>query len=130
MTRLFLIVLLVLLSSGPAHAEWVSFAESDSGATVYVDRDTIRRNGDVVKWWELMDHKTVQTGAGESFLSVMAQNEYDCAEERHRTLAVTYFSGNMGSGNVVYSDSDEQSWEPVQPQSVGQTMWELACAKQ
>jgi hypothetical protein len=43
MTRLLLIALLVL-SSGPVYAEWVTVisSESSGGYTVYVDPDTIR----------------------------------------------------------------------------------------
>jgi hypothetical protein len=130
MTRLFLITLLILLNGGPAYAEWVAVAKTDDqGMTTYVDRDTIRHKGNVVKLRELADFKTVQTGVDESFLSFKVQSEYDCAEDRHRTLALTYFSGNMGRGNVVFSDSDEQKWEPVQPGSVDQILWKVACAK-
>lgn len=74
---------------------------------MYVDTDTIRRKGDMVNWWELMDRKTVRTVAGTWFLSVKAQHEFDCAEERHRSLTFTDFSGNMGNGNVVFSDLTE-----------------------
>ena len=41
MTRLLLIALLVL-SSGPAYAEWVAIGSADDGMTAYVDPDTIR----------------------------------------------------------------------------------------
>ncbi len=126
----FLITLLVL-SSGPAYAEWeLLYRHDDRGETMYVDTDTIRRKGDVVKWWELYDHKTVQTDAGHSYLSSKVQREYDCAEERNRTLAYTWFSGHMGSGTVVYNSSNKGKWAPVAPGSVGQALWKAACNKQ
>ena len=132
MTRLILITLLVL-SSGPAYAEWVAigYSESLGGYTVYVDLDTIRRKGDLVKMWYLLDFETIQTVAGDSFLSSKSQHEYDCTEERDRILALTMFSGNMGSGKVVYSSSDKDKWEwaPVQPDSISQTLWKVACNK-
>ena len=59
--------------------------------------------------WQLYDYKTVQTVAGDSFLSMKRFNEYDCTEERTRTLGYTWFSGNMGNGNVVYSTTEVQS---------------------
>ena len=128
MTRLFLIALLVL-SSGPAYAEWVLVDANNSGETVYVDPDTIRRKGDLVKMWALYDFKTIQAVWDTSFFSRESQREYDCIEERTRRLALTYFSGNMGSGTVVYSDADEQKWEPVQPGSVGEALRKVACDK-
>lgn len=130
MIRLLLIILL-LLSSSPAFAEWVMVSDDsdEAGLTVYVDPDTIRRNGDLVKSWELLDFKTVQTVAGNSFLSTKAQDEYDCAEERMRNLAITNFSGNMGRGKVFSNKSGGDRWHPVGPESLGQRLMEVACRK-
>jgi len=96
---------------------------------MYVDPDTIRRKGDLVKMWQLYDFKTVQTVAGDSYLSSKNQSEFDCTEERSRTLAYTWFSGNMGSDKPVYSNSDEGKWSPVEPRSVCLTLWKFACGK-
>ena len=120
----------LVLSSGHAYAEWTAIGSSESlgGYTVYVDPGTIRRNGDLVKVWALTDYTTRQTVADRSFLSSKAQNEFDCAEERQRELAVTWFSGNMGNGNGVWTNIDETMWRPLAPGSVGQGMWDFACA--
>jgi hypothetical protein len=128
--RLLLIALLSL-SSGPAYAEWVLFSETQTGLTVYVDPDTIRREGDLVKMWQLLDYKTIQTVAGDSFLSSKTQSEYDCAGERMRVLEFMNFSGNMGSGsdNVVSIVADEKTWIPIVPESPGKRLWKVACAK-
>ena len=130
MTRLLLITLL-LLSSGPAYAEWVSVSSSEDldGYAAYLDPDTIRRKGHLVKVWGLYDFKTIQTVAGNSHLSVKIQHEYDCIEERSRSLASTFFSGSMGMGNVVRTDSYESKWEPVTPESIDQDLLKVACGK-
>ena len=130
MTRL-LLILLLFLSSGPVYAEWVAVGSSESagGYTGYIDPDTIRRKGDLVKVWELYDFKTAQTVVGVSFLSRQWQRQYDCVEERGRGLATTEFSGNMGNGNVVWTDSDEGKWSPVAPESIGKALWKFACGK-
>jgi hypothetical protein len=41
----WLVLTLLLLSSGPAYAEWVKINENDT-FTVYTDPDTIRREGE------------------------------------------------------------------------------------
>ena len=129
MTRLFLIALLVL-SSGPAYAEWVDIGiTTHDGATVYFDPDTIRRNGDRVKMWELDDFKTIQTVASYSYLSSKVQREFDCTEERMRVLEGTTFSGNMGNGQVVYAHSDENKWQSVELERSGKALWIVACNK-
>jgi hypothetical protein len=126
------LITLLFLNSVPAYAEWVAlgYSESLGGYTVYVDPDTIRRNGDLVTMWALTDYTTRQTVADISFLSSKAQNEFDCAEKRRRELAVTWFSGNMGYGNGVWNNSDETTWRPVAPGSVGHGVWKFACGKE
>jgi len=90
------LITLLVLSSGPVYAEWVAVGGNDeAGMTVYVDPFTIRRKGHLVKTWFLYDFKTVQTKVSNSFLSSRTQQQYDCAEERCRLLAVTCFSSNM-----------------------------------
>jgi hypothetical protein len=129
MTRLLLITLL-LLSSAPAYAEWVQVSDTDeAGKTVYVDPATIRRNRNLVTMWQFYDYKTVQTVAGIGFLTVKEQWEFDCAEERSRVLALKEFSGNMGNGTVVYTNSQVGKWLPVMPGSMSQTVWKVACDK-
>ena len=130
MTRLLLATLLSILCSGPAYAEWVVVGANDDETTViFVDPNTIRHKGDIVKWWELWDLKTMDTREGFSYLSAKKQVEYDCVEERSRTLAITYFSGHMGRGEAVENSSNGDKWSPVVPESIGQTLWNAACLK-
>ena len=125
------LITLLLVSSGPANAEWVSIgANNQRGRTVYMDPDAIRLKGDVVTMWSLNDYETIQTMGSTSYLSYKVQTDYDCAEERIRKLASTFFSGNMGSGDVVYSISKEGKWQLIEPGSLGQSEWEVACDKE
>jgi len=125
------LITLLSLSSGPANAEWVSIdANNQRGRTVYTDPDTIRLKGDVVTMWSLNDYRTIQTMGSTSYLSSKVQTEYDCAEERIRTLASTFFSGNMGSGDVVFSISKAGKWQLLEPGSLDQSEWEVACDKE
>jgi hypothetical protein len=123
------LITLLLLNSGPAYAEWVEIAATDYGMTVYIDPDTIRHEGNLVRMWELFDHKTTQTIGVGLFMSLKDQREYDCTKERFRVVTFTQFSGNMGSGKLGYSNSDETKWIPVAPQSLIHTLWKFACSK-
>lgn len=127
----WLLITLLVLSSGPAYAEWVTVSVIDqAGATMYVDPDTIHRKGDRVRMWELIDYRRVQAVAGTAFLSARLQREYDCAGDLHRTLALTKLSGNMGTGEVILTTSEDQKWEPVDPGSIAKRLWRFACNKQ
>ena len=61
--------------------------DDEAGVTMYVDPDTIRRNGDLVKMWHLSNRKTM-----EWYGFIKSQREYDCVEARRRLLAVSIFS--------------------------------------
>lgn len=124
-----LFITILVLSSAQASAEWVEIGTSNNGAMVYVDPDTIRRKGDLVKMWILYDFKAAQTVLNKSYLSSRSQDEYNCTEDRHRALATTTFSGNMGSGNVRSSYSIKGKWEPVPSGSIIQALWKVACDK-
>jgi len=127
---LCLLITLLVLSSGPVYAAWMlTSGDDEAGMTVYIDPETIRRKENLAKMWQLFDYKTVQTVAGDSLLSMKRFNEYDCTEERTRTLGYTWFSGHMGSGNVVYSTTEVQQWEPVVSRSINHTLWKAACSK-
>ena len=127
----WLLITLLVLSSGPVYAEWVLVnGDDEAELTVYVDPDTIHRKENLVTMLSLIDYRTIQIIAGDSLLSIQRQNEYDCAEAHTRILAFTWFSGNMGSGQVVHSDSDEDKWIPVAPESIGQLLWKRACGKE
>ncbi len=133
MKRLMLLIILLMLSYGPVYAEWVEVKNNylPGKQTVYVDPDTIRREGNLVTMWELTDYKSAQTfDADTRYLSVMSQREYDCAEERWRMHALAFFSGQMGNGKKVHGRSYESMWAPVYPGSIGRRAWEVACDTQ
>jgi hypothetical protein len=122
MKRLLTIILLIM--SADSYAEWTRIDGNDR-LSLYADKATIRRNGNLVKMWDLLDFKTAQ----KNVLSVKVQSEYDCKAERSRILAVTRFSGQMGNGTVVYGNNDSGKWLPIEPGSIGESKWKIACGK-
>ena len=128
MTRTLLITLL-MLSSGPAYAEWMSLGSSESGTTVYADPSTMCHEGDLVKMLVLFDFKSKQTKADISYLSAQAQMEYDCAEQRFEGHVVLYYSGNMGNGQLLDRSSGKGRWLRASPGSLDHDLWKLACGK-
>lgn len=123
-----LLGLMLLVPATAASAEWTRVEYNDN-YILYVDRATIRRNGNLVKMWSLVDYKTVKTVVGQSNLSYKAQEEYDCKEEKSRTLAITWFTGQMGRGTVNHTDNRTGEWSPIAPESNGEVMWKITCGK-
>jgi len=137
----WLLITLLVLNSVPAYAEWVA-VEKDylvpGLRTVYVDPDTIRREGKLVTLWQLIDFKWMQGNAGlgrlgfgpHRFFSTKTHKQFDCAETRLRLLAFTEFSRHMGTGIAANGYVDKDNWLPVEPESINQALWEVACGKE
>ncbi len=135
----FLITLLVL-STVPAYAEWVAVEKdylSPERQTVYVESETIRREGNLVTLWQLIDFKWMQGNQGigplgygpHRYFSTKTHKQFDCAKQRLRLLAFTEFSLHMGTGTPARGYVDSGNWLPVEPKSINQALWEIACGK-
>lgn len=107
-------------------AEW-KFVDGNEQAKVYVDSETITRDGGLVSAWVMDDLKTAQTRGFRKYLSTRAHEEHDCAKERFRLLALEYFSGNMGSGEALYKTSGESDWTPIPRGTLAQSVWKFVC---
>jgi hypothetical protein len=109
-------------------AGWIEAGVSDDEhLTVFANRETIRKQGSKVKMWSLSNLKNPQLLGGKPYLSSKEQVEYDCGEERARSLATSFHSDHMGEGSLVYSDSVPGKWEPVFPDSLGEALYSVAC---
>ena len=94
-----LLLSLLLLVTGSAWADWVALGAVDD-ETFYIDPATIRKDGNLRKVWEIVDHKQRQRN-GE--FSIRSRKEYDCSGERVRTLTLSTHSGPMATGETIAS---------------------------
>jgi hypothetical protein len=127
----WLLITLLVLSSIPAYAEWVA-VEKDylipGLQTLYVDPDTISREGNLVTMWQLIDFKWMQGGRSPTrFSSAKTHKQFVCAENRLRLLAFTEFSRGMGTGIPADGYVDTGNWLSVEPESINHALWEVAC---
>ncbi len=125
---LLALTLLQLWSAAPLCAEWLLVDRNDK-AKVYVDSETISRNGEVVSVRVLDDLKTAQTRGFSTFLSTLAQEEHDCVNKRFRLVAIERFAGNMGTGQSIYKKSGESHWAPIPRETMAQSVWKFVCGK-
>jgi len=136
-----------VMSRGPADTKWVAVEKdylSPQIQTVYIDPDTVSREGNLVTVSQLIDYKWMQgTGAvinpyafgrlyryqlaPHGFFSTTTRKQFDCANKHVRLLAFTEFSHHMGTGRRNNGYVDQETWLPVEPESVNHALWELAC---
>jgi hypothetical protein len=124
--RKSLLLPLLLLATGSAWAGWEEVATTDK-ATIYVDRATIRKDGNLRKMGLLQDlKKRTEVGA----LSRRIRSEYDCKGERRRILALSTHAESMAGGNTIKSfGEDPEGWEAVPPGTITEELLKIACAQ-
>lgn len=106
-----ILLLLLIVTTNPAFADWSKMAKTPIG-TIYIDQINIRKSGSLVKAWELHN---LEEGKGE-IASFVSLKEYDCKEERVRTLSISGFSSQMGSGIPCIEETESDKWQYVRPQ--------------
>ena len=138
-----------VMSRGPVEMEWVALEnqyQSPKLRMVYIDPDTIHREGNLVTLWQLTDYKWMQgTGAvinpfrfgrlyryalvPHGFFSTTTRKQFDCSEKRVRLLEFAEFSHHMGTGRRNNGYVDQDNWLSVEPESVNHALWEVDCGK-
>ena len=128
MKKIWLTLYLAAASSA-SQAAWLEIGANETG-TFYVDPPTIQRSGDIVKMWYLVDFKSTQVDTNtKSFLSSKDQSEYDCKQERSRSLYYNNYSEKMGSGKIIFTLKDALQWRPTGSGTIAAALLKIACSK-
>ena len=124
-----LLLFLLLMVSTAVCAEWAEVGSNDE-MTVYNDFSSIKKQVNKTKMWSMFDFKTVKTIENDSFLSQVFHYEYDCINETIKQLDFIWYSGNMKSGDVVYSQRN-MNVEPISvtPESINEHLFKIVCGK-
>ena len=125
MRRLLLVLMLIVISNS-AIAEWIE-AGRNEGSIIYYDSATIRKSGSKVIIWSLHDYKTARGQI--EYTSVTMESEYDCINKQSRRLFISFYQKNMGSGTTIRKDIEPQNWVPITTGSIKEAMWKVACQK-
>jgi len=122
------LLLLLMLVSQPAWAEWVELGKNGEGfVTFYIDQTTIRKSDSGRRAWTMHSYEQPQPNPVGTFRSTKGLIEFDCAGERSRRLQTSLHAGPMGGGQLISIATDPAAWRPAIPGSVGRTQLEAAC---
>ena len=107
-----LIVLLLGFMSGLAQAQaWTRLGETDQLA-LYVNRNSIERDGYIRRVWELQDLKQADP---DGVMSRRYRNECDCQNKMYRISQETSYAGPMLSGKKLFDINEEGYWRKIPP---------------
>ena len=129
-----LLFTLLLMASSVAWAEWeqTNHTGKESG-TYYHDKSSIKGNGDAIRMQTMINYSEEKNlKSGEKFESMVRLDGYDCKYEKTAPMKVTFFSGPMGTGSIVFAYAVKNSdleWEPFSPSSLDEKHWKIACGK-
>lgn len=126
--RKFVVMMVLVMISSSAMAEWTETYRDDKG-TDYVNLSSVRKSGNKVKMWILIDYAARQPIRNDMYLSSVFLEEFDCSEFANRTVSRVDYSKNMGDGDVVNSwIADYVKWRPVMPDTIGELRTKIACS--
>ena len=133
MKKLLLTILLTFISLN-AMAEWTLVAAStdDSPDFFYMDKRTIKREGNKVSAWTLTNYANPKDFSGKLYLSIKSKSSYDCRDETEKILSIVWYEESNGKGKVIDSfhpKANELETRVIVPDTIGAMLMNLACRK-
>ena len=125
----FLITFYLITSASLSSAEWSPLFAS-TNYDVYIDKATIKKNGDKTRVWVMYDFYEKLDGTTKSMKDF---NEFDCRNQQSRVLGRVAYPETMGTGKVIFSVLDKINSPPpfalIVPGSVADGISKIICVK-
>ena len=122
----YLFLMLMLIAS-PAWADWDFVTGNSYDSKFFIDFQTLRKDGNRVKFWQLMNFSVPNNIGGQNVFSFRSREEIDCKEETARTLTITAFSEKDGEGRNLGSEGESSKWVHIAPSSTKWTILTRVC---
>ena len=121
-------LLLALSRTAFAEVEWELLMEvhpkTGPQATVYLDPNSIQRDGDFRRVWLLYDFIPASDGAA----SKMWLHEVDCKQERSREVEFYSYAKPMGKEELSHATNYQRQWAFITPQArIGRPLLKRLC---
>lgn len=93
---------------------WTRIGETPE-VTLYVDRQSIEKEDNIRRVWELQDLKVADA---DGVRSRRYLNEYDCQYKMHRLSQVTSHAGPKLTGQKLFTVNETGYWRKIPPNGV------------
>jgi hypothetical protein len=129
--RKFLAFFLAFSPIGLQAADWVQIS-SDYESSIYYDRDSLRREGDIVEVVLLWDFPDVQVTRRpvKPYLSATRLTRYRCGDSGRANVETTLYRDNMARGEVTETYRTPEAdirFEWVNPEAPGGESMRRVC---
>jgi hypothetical protein len=124
-----IIFLLLLIFSTYIFAEWTIQGGNDD-TTLYIDFQSMRKEGQIIDLWNMIDNKTIQVNGDYKYLSEKNHFEYDCEKETLRILDGSFYADHIGKGDTVFEQLNlKEKPEKITTGTMTEVLWKIACDK-
>lgn len=117
-----------LIAEAP-HGEYVILGSDDSGCQHSYAPSSIQNAGDNPTMWTLASYKNVMQQENISYMSIKQKNEFDCPSKKLRKIGLIAYDAPTGNGNIVLSKYENAEFRSIDPGSIGESLWSIACQK-
>jgi len=125
MKKLFLTIALFLCF--PVLADWKYIAtEIDSESEFYLNFETLRKEGNVRRIWQLVNLKS---GDKNGWASIRSRMEFDCKNETTQGFSMVAFSEKFAAGKDLFQSNQPTTKSDVAPNTVGWTVLKEVCKR-
>jgi hypothetical protein len=121
------LALIFILIANPVSADWTKVAESENKLEIYIDLQTVHKDGNNRKVWQLTNYPTPQFANGQELLSIRARYEFDCKHDKRRSLTATAFAELFAGGKSIGTEDVIGDWKDIPPDSVVWTTMKRVC---
>jgi hypothetical protein len=106
--------------------EWI---ETYPDRVYFATRHDSAREGDMVTMWTRIEYKHVQSPARHK--SVVSRDDWDCTGRRRSTRGLVFYQwNNLEDQDPERSTNLLRSWEPIEKDTIGETLLQFACSIQ
>jgi len=109
---------------------WEPVVESETGTRYSYDSSSLKREGDIVTFWELVDYKTPLKSRDLVVTSSKSKIIQDCKNNRFKVSDLIDYDSHGGKGKIVNIEIVRQTdWYQGKPETINDVFRELVCKK-
>lgn len=119
--------LLIIAFAGFAHGAWTSIAISNKGDEFFIDTQTLKKDGSSRKVWTLTNYVSHMEYKQQKVVSTKEFVEFDCANDRSRSLTHYLYSEKNGQGTIIDTLNEPPVWSYAVPDSAYYSVLKRVC---
>lgn len=122
-----ILFLSLILLSGNAYADWTLVSTTTKGDEFFVDNQTLKREGASRRIWMMTNFGSPIDFSQQKVYSQKEFIEFNCAEDKARTLTNILYSEKNGQGAIIDRLTLEPTWSYPVPQTSFYTVAKKVC---